>query len=253
MADEFNEWPGQRAEVDRDPASGAEAYNLSDSSDAVPSQHSGHSSQHGQLAHSSQHGHSSHLGRTTEIGPSDSPSQSDQADQLSQSSPPGPADSDYFSRDPRQVALERVEAGIGSGILAVVLVLGAVFAGAAARFGLGWWLGVGIACVVWFLLSLWMFVWPPIHHRYVRWRLDDTGLEIHRGVFWRHILSVPLARLQHADLAQGPLQRQWGLAKLIVYTAGTQHASVELEGLAYETAVGLRDHLLRQLGTRDVV
>jgi membrane protein YdbS with pleckstrin-like domain len=54
-------------------------------------------------------------------------------------------------------------------------------------------------------------------------------------------------------LAQGPLQRQWGLAKLIVYTAGTQHASVELEGLAYETAVGLRDHLLRQLGTRDVV
>ena len=151
------------------------------------------------------------------------------------------------------MALERVEAGIGSGILAVVLVVGSGFAGVAARFGMGWWLGVGIAFLLWLLLSLWMFVWPPIHHRYVRWRLDDTGLEIHRGVFWRHILSVPLARLQHADLAQGPLQRQWGLAKLIVYTAGTQHASVELEGLAYETAVGLRDHLLRQLGTRDVV
>ncbi len=67
------------------------------------------------------------------------------------------------------------------------------------------------------------------------------------------MISVPLARLQHADISQGPLQRQWGLAKLIVYTAGTQHASVELEGLAYETAIKLRDHLLHQQGTGDVV
>jgi membrane protein YdbS with pleckstrin-like domain len=151
------------------------------------------------------------------------------------------------------VALERVEAGIAAVILAVVLLAGAGFAGVAARFGVVWWWGSGIACLVWVFLTVWMLAWPPIHHRHVRWRLDDTGLEIQRGVYWRHILSVPLARLQHADLAQGPLQRQWGLARLIVYTAGTQHASVELEGLAYETAVGLRDHLLQQLGTRDVV
>lgn len=243
MADEFNEWPAQRAD-DEDSAAGAEEYDDCDSSDTGPSQHSQHASQLDQLGHSSQHSQHIQLGHSsqpTEIGPSDPASPSSLAEPV------------YYSRDPRQVALERVEAGIGSGILAVVLVVGAVFAGAAARFGAGWWWGVGIAFLVWLLLSLWMFVWPPIHHRHVRWRLDDTGLEIHRGVFWRHILSVPLARLQHADLAQGPLQRQWGLAKLIVYTAGTQHASVELEGLAYETAVGLRDHLLRQLGTRDVV
>lgn len=159
----------------------------------------------------------------------------------------------YQPLDPRDVQVSRVVALIISMVLGVAASVGIVLAGFGAGFSIVW-MGASVCGVM--LLSLliaFLFYWPPISHRHVRWRLDQVGLEIQRGVFWKQTISVPLARLQHADLTQGPLQRQWGLAKLTVYTAGTQHASVELDGLAYETATTLRDRLLRQQGVGDVV
>ena len=164
-----------------------------------------------------------------------------------------PPEREYHPLDPRDIQVSRVVALIISLVLGVGSLIGIVIGGFAAGFSLIWmWTAAGGVLLLSMLISF-LFSWPPIHHRHVRWRMDDIGLEIQRGVFWKQTISVPLARLQHADLTQGPLQRQWGLAKLTVYTAGTQHASVELDGLAYETAVRLRDRLLRQQGVGDVV
>jgi membrane protein YdbS with pleckstrin-like domain len=63
-------------------------------------------------------------------------------------------------------------------------------------------------------------------------------------VFWRTVVNVPRSRVQHTDVSQGPLERRFGLGALVVYTAGTDHARIDLGGLAYETAIALRDHLL---------
>ncbi|MCH2183254.1 MAG: PH domain-containing protein [Mariniblastus sp.] len=89
-------------------------------------------------------------------------------------------------------------------------------------------------------------VWPGISYRYTFWRLNEDGLEIRRGVFWRHQISVPRARVQHADVSQGPLQRQYGIARLTVHTAGTLNASVVLNGLTHSMAIELRNQLVRQ-------
>jgi membrane protein YdbS with pleckstrin-like domain len=160
---------------------------------------------------------------------------------------------DYVGLDPQQVTLERVQ----TAILAIVLIVGggvaAVITGFYYQFSGLWLLAVTGGAGLLVGLLVFLFAWPPIRIRHVRWKLDGVGLEIQRGVLWRHVISVPLARLQHADISQGPLQRQWGLATLVVYTAGTQHASVELDGLAFSTAVALRDELLRQQGAADVV
>ena len=43
--------------------------------------------------------------------------------------------------------------------------------------------------------------------------------------------NVPRSRVQHTDVSQGPLERNHGLGTLVVYTAGTDHAKVELGGL----------------------
>ena len=64
------------------------------------------------------------------------------------------------------------------------------------------------------------------------------------GVVWRSVVTVPRSRVQHTDVAQGPLQRVFGIATLIVYTAGTEHAFVSLRGLAPETANAIRDFLI---------
>ncbi|MDP1561531.1 MAG: PH domain-containing protein [Pirellulaceae bacterium] len=159
----------------------------------------------------------------------------------------------YQALDPRDVQVSRVVALIISIVLGVAALVGIVLAGFGAGFSVLWMSASAGGVLLLSLLIAFLFCWPSISHRHVRWRLDQVGLEIQRGVFWKRTISVPLARLQHADLTQGPLQRQWGLAKLTVYTAGTQHASVELDGLAYETAATLRDRLLRQQGVGDVV
>jgi membrane protein YdbS with pleckstrin-like domain len=95
--------------------------------------------------------------------------------------------------------------------------------------------------------------WPPIEYRYVRYRIDGQGIEIRIGVVWRRVISVPRSRVQHIDVAQGPLERRYGLASLSIYTAGTEHAKVDLPGVAYSRAVRIRDHLLpgREHGTDD--
>ena len=101
----------------------------------------------------------------------------------------------------------------------------------------GAWL-IAMTCLAWFAE-----VWPARVYGHTRYRLDDDGLQIARGVYWRTVTHVPRSRVQHTDVSQGPIERRYGLGSLVVYTAGTDHAMVGLPGLAHETAVQLRDDL----------
>ena len=69
---------------------------------------------------------------------------------------------------------------------------------------------------------------------------------------WRSVTHVPRSRVQHTDVSQGPLERRYGLGTLVVYTAGTDHARVSLPGLAWETALALRDELRLDRSDDDV-
>ena len=66
-------------------------------------------------------------------------------------------------------------------------------------------------------------------------------------------ITVPLGRVQHADVSQGPIQRSFGLGTLIIHTAGTQNSSVVLSGLSQTTAIELRDQIISQKRGNDVV
>ena len=83
-----------------------------------------------------------------------------------------------------------------------------------------------------------------MYHRRLRYRVDESGVRIRRGVLWRKVISIPTSRVQHTDVSQGPLQRRYELATLTVHTAGTQGASIALSGLEHGVAKRLRDHLL---------
>ena len=112
--------------------------------------------------------------------------------------------------------------------------------------------GLGVRHLV--LLALWAVMvpagvwhaltWPARAYRHTFYRVDDQGIEIRRGVFWRATLNVPRSRVQHIDVSQGPLERRYGLGTLVIYTAGTDHAKVELGGLEHGRAMQLRARLL---------
>ena len=87
-------------------------------------------------------------------------------------------------------------------------------------------------------------IWPRLEFRRISWRIDAEGIEIKRGVVWRHVIIVPRTRIQHTDVSQGPIQRRFGLATLLIHTAGTHQYEVNLEGLSRPTAFAVRDALL---------
>ena len=94
--------------------------------------------------------------------------------------------------------------------------------------------------------TFWASWWPQMRYRYIRYRTDENGFTIRRGVLWRGVTSIPKARVQHTDVVQGPIQRRYGLARLVIHTAGTQDASVSLSGLSYEKALLIRDFLIER-------
>lgn len=93
-----------------------------------------------------------------------------------------------------------------------------------------------------FLLGLFLVLFLP-RRRYRAWgfREEEDELLIAGGIWVRTRIVIPYGRVQHIDIAQGPLERMLGLGTLIVHTAGTRGASVPLPGLAQEEAARLRD------------
>ncbi len=88
------------------------------------------------------------------------------------------------------------------------------------------------------LLAAWhAYRWPPRAYRHTSYRIDEQGIEIRKGVYWRVVINVPRSRVQHIDVSQGPIERRYGLGTLVIYTAGTDHAKVELDGLEHGRAL----------------
>jgi hypothetical protein len=151
--------------------------------------------------------------------------------------------------DPQYVALARavgwiLTASVSAGLLAST---GAIWLTA----DLSRW-AAGLLLPGWLLITVgigWFsHIWPDVHYRHVSYVLDAEGIEIRSGVWWREVVSVPRSRVQHIDVSQGPLERSYGLGRLVLYTAGTDHARVELPGLSHAVALVLRNHLLPRGG-----
>lgn len=84
-------------------------------------------------------------------------------------------------------------------------------------------------------------------YRYTRWKLDRDGFALRRGRMWQRESRVPASRVQHLDLKHGPLERSYGLATLVIHTAGTKLNTVSIGGLDAGDAERLRDHLASRI------
>lgn len=156
--------------------------------------------------------------------------------------PPPPAPHEYAPLDPRVLRLWQLTDLIAYVVLLLIgLVIGVVVV-AKWRGALYW---AAAAWAAFGLLGVWTIVYyHPRNYRAWGYRLEQRVLLIRQGVWFRSIKLLPLPRLQHVDVKRGPLQRQFGLATLVLHTAGTHAASIEIPGLDADEAVRLRDHLV---------
>ena len=91
------------------------------------------------------------------------------------------------------------------------------------------------------LLIIWAFWSPGRRYRSWGYAAQQEELHIQHGLWTRVHTVVPFARVQHIDVAQGPIERHFGVGRIILHTAGTRSSSVGLPGLAFEEAERLRD------------
>ena len=69
---------------------------------------------------------------------------------------------------------------------------------------------------------------PDLRWRRWRYEIRDDEVDLQRGILWISRTLVPLARIQHVDTQSGPLQRRFGLATVVFYTAAGPNQIPEL-------------------------
>lgn len=94
------------------------------------------------------------------------------------------------------------------------------------------------------LLLLYYVIVVP-ERRFRRWGYARTEDELHvaHGVYVHTETSVAFHRVQHIDIAQGPIERLCGVCELVLNTAGTLNSEIRLPGLSRATAEALRDEI----------
>lgn len=107
----------------------------------------------------------------------------------------------------------------------------------------GWLPRGALTLLVFISGSVWTLFIPALRYRFWRYDLRPEELYLERGIFNRVHTIVPLRRIQHLDVSQDVVEREFDLGKLIVHTAGSRSSEVVLPGLLYDQAQALRDEL----------
>jgi membrane protein YdbS with pleckstrin-like domain len=128
--------------------------------------------------------------------------------------------------DPRAITLWRITGALNM----LPLLVGACFAALGLlRFGDGSVLfGVLLVLAVVVLAGVVVGVVPGMRWRRWRYEIRPDEVDLQRGIFWISHTLVPLARIQHVDTRQGPLQRRFGLSTVVFYTAAGPNQIPEL-------------------------
>ena len=139
---------------------------------------------------------------------------------------------------PKQLWVLRIRFAIAGLVLAPALVWGDFML---AQRG---WVPGGVAVAAGALLIL-LLIWFMPLRRFRAWGYSagEDELLVKHGLLIRKMTVVPFGRVQHIDIAQGPLERMFGLGTLVLNTAGTRGSAVRLPGLLHGDAERLREHI----------
>ncbi len=139
--------------------------------------------------------------------------------------------------DPAYATVMRIEGAI----IVAPFLIAAVVLGLAGAFPAPWtWAPLAVPV----LIALVFVLLVPIKRYLARgYHMSSDRLRVVRGVMFHADTVVPFSRVQHLDVEQGPLERAFGIARLILHTAGTHNSSVTLPGLRHGDAVAMREEI----------
>lgn len=96
-----------------------------------------------------------------------------------------------------------------------------------------------------------VYLFPKLRWEHWRYEVREQEIEVQHGLFVVRRTLIPMVRVQHVDVAQGPILKRYDLANISISTAATVH---EIPALITEDADVLRQQisLLARVAEEDV-
>jgi len=91
-----------------------------------------------------------------------------------------------------------------------------------------------------FLLLLNTFLYPFIEYKQWKYVITEDKVDFSEGIFGVTRTIVPIIRIQHIKLEQGPINRLFKLTNIEIVTAGGSH---KIPNLEVETAEKISEYL----------
>ena len=130
--------------------------------------------------------------------------------------------------------------------LVAMLFLPALFYDLTHLFSPDSWLPFGVLSgTVLGLGLLYCLVWPRLRYRAWGFALRPEEIYMEHGVLTHVRTVVPLRRIQHVDVSQDLIEREYALGRLVVHTAGSRSSDVVIPGLPLSEAERIRDEVKR--------
>ena len=128
--------------------------------------------------------------------------------------------------------------------LSVLLFLPVFFYDLTHLFAPNPWLPFGVLSgTVLGLSLLYCVTWPRLRYRAWGFALRPEELYKEHGVLTHVRTIVPLRRIQHVDVSQDLVEREFALGRLVVHTAGSRSSDVVIPGLPLAEAERIRDEI----------
>lgn len=140
--------------------------------------------------------------------------------------------------DPRARTMWYVDGAIQLVIWSAIIIAGAW---ALIRFTpvTDWWVYLGAGVIVGGSL-IETIITPAWRYRFWRYEIREDEVDLQHGWLVQKRQLIPMSRIQHVDTRRGPLQRRFGLASVVFFTAA---GSMEIPALSQDVAANVRDRI----------
>lgn len=94
------------------------------------------------------------------------------------------------------------------------------------------------------LLVLNVLLYPIIEFKQWRYNIAEDEIEIIHGIFTITTTLIPILRIQHVSIEQGPINKLFKLTSVMIFTAGGNHKIV---GLTIDEANKIIEYLNKRI------
>ena len=99
----------------------------------------------------------------------------------------------------------------------------------------------------WLLITISYFFFQARSFARKAYSLRDKDIIYRSGWIVQSISTCPFNRIQHSSVNTGFFERKYGLATLILYTAGANDADLQIPGLKEADAYGIKEWITQKI------